>query len=348
MSEAPALEERLAGVLLGTALGDAFGLPMEGMSASAIRRRFGRPDRFHLFGRTGFVSDDTEQAALVAQSLAREPHDPVRCALAFRRSLLGWALRLPWGIGRATLHACLRMMLGLPRSGVRSAGNGAAMRAAVVGVYFRDDQEARERFGRALAEVTHVDPRAVDGALYVAEVAAAGAGLEPTTSPLECVRIGIGVLADSDLRAAAERAVRLAEANVETEAAAAALGTSGYVLHTAAFATFCFVRFGDDPIHALREAISAGGDTDSIAAVLGGWLGALHGATGLPQRPIARIHNGPFGPSHLRALAACLAERCRGGTAAVPGYSMLAALLRNLALYPVVLAHGFRRLLPYE
>jgi ADP-ribosylglycohydrolase len=159
------------------------------------------------------------------------------------------------------------------------------------------------------------------------------------------VRSGLGVLADSDLRAAVERAVRLAEAHVETEAAAAALGTSGYVLHTAAFATFCFVRFGDEPIHALRESISAGGDTDSIAAILGGWLGALHGAAGLPKRPIARIHDGPFGPTHLRALAACLANHSRGGTAAVPGYSVSAALLRNLALYPVILAHGFRRLL---
>src|SRR3954454_2822728 len=109
--------DRLAGTLLGTALGDAWGLPAEGMSAGAIARRFGRVDRFRLLGRTGFVSDDTEQAALVAQSLARHPDDVGRCVRAFHRSLLGWFGRLPWGIGWATLRSCLRIALGIFLSG---------------------------------------------------------------------------------------------------------------------------------------------------------------------------------------------------------------------------------------
>ena len=79
-----------------------------------------------------------------------------------------------------------------------------------------------------------------------------------------------------------------------------ACGTSGFVIHTAAFATFAFLRYGDDPMRALSEAINAGGDTDSIGAIVGGWMGALHGADALPGELIARIHDGPFGPSHLR------------------------------------------------
>jgi len=39
------LRDRIAGTLLGTALGDALGLPCEGMSAKRIARRFGRLDR---------------------------------------------------------------------------------------------------------------------------------------------------------------------------------------------------------------------------------------------------------------------------------------------------------------
>src|SRR3954463_298863 len=101
-----ALTDRLAGTLLGTALGDALGLPAEGMTARAIARRFGRVDRFRLLGRTGFVSDDTEQAALVAQVLARNPDALARCMRAFRRSLLGWFCRLPWGVGMATIRSC--------------------------------------------------------------------------------------------------------------------------------------------------------------------------------------------------------------------------------------------------
>jgi ADP-ribosylglycohydrolase len=70
-----AATDRLAGTLLGTAPGDALGLPAEGLSARPISRMFGRIDRFRLLGGTGFVSDDTEQAALVAQSLARHHED---------------------------------------------------------------------------------------------------------------------------------------------------------------------------------------------------------------------------------------------------------------------------------
>ena len=83
----PTRTERLAGTLLGTALGDALGLPAEGMTARVIARRFGRVERFRLLGRTGFVSDDTEQAALVAQSLVGHPDDVDGCVRAFRRSL---------------------------------------------------------------------------------------------------------------------------------------------------------------------------------------------------------------------------------------------------------------------
>ena len=108
----------------------------------------------------------------MAASLARHPDDPERCAADFRRALVGWFWRLPWGIGMATIRSCLRATVGLRPSGVLSR-HGAAMRAVVVGAFFHDREDERRAFGRALAEVTHRDERAVQGALAVAEVAAA-------------------------------------------------------------------------------------------------------------------------------------------------------------------------------
>lgn len=323
------LRARVAGTLLGTALGDALGLPCEGMSASRIRRRFGRLDRFHLLGRTGFVSDDTEQSALVAQSLAKFPSDPDRCARAFRRSLVGWFWRLPWGIGLATIRSCFRTMLGFSRTGVPSAGNGSAMRAAVIGAFFHDQPERRRSFGTAIAKATHTDERAVQGALFVAELAAVGP---------EAAR---KVVTQADLVAALDWAVALAQRGAPTSEAAEALKTTGYVVHSVPFALFCYLRYGATPLLAMQECIGAGGDTDSIAAILGAWLGARHGEPGLPAHLVALLHDGPFGPSHLRALAGSLAAG-----AEPPRYSWIRALFRNLALYPVVLAHGFRRILP--
>ncbi|HZE96322.1 MAG TPA: ADP-ribosylglycohydrolase family protein [Planctomycetota bacterium] len=323
------LRDRVAGTLLGTALGDALGLPCEGMSAARIARRFGRVDRFHLLGRTGYVSDDTEQSALVAQSLAKFPDDADRCARAFRRSQLGWFWRLPWGVGLATIRSSFRILFGFRRSGVRSAGNGSAMRAAVIGAFLPDQPIKRRRFAEELAKTTHVDERAVQGAVYVAELAAAG--------PEEARR----QVTEPALSAALDRAGDLARRGVSTADAAASLKTTGYVVHTVPFALFCYLRFGGSPLLALQECIAAGGDTDSIAAILGGWLGARHGETGLPAHLLAKLNDGPFGPAHLRALAASLASG-----APPPRYSWPRALLRNLALYPVVLAHGFRRLFP--
>ncbi len=313
------LEERLADVLLGTAVGDALGLAAEGMSARAIARRWGRLDRYRFLGRSGFVSDDTEQSALAAQALARHPDDPERFARAFRRSLVGWFWRLPWGVGMATIKACLKASIGL-RSGVRSAGNGAAMRAAVVGAYFHDRPAERRAFGEALARVTHTDERAVQGALFVAELAAAGP---------EAAR---AVVTEPTLGAALDRAAELARQGASTAEAAELLKTSGFILHTLPFALYCRLRHGEG---ALLEAVNAGGDTDTIGAIVGAW-----------SRPsselVERLGDGPFGRTHLRGLARALARR-----EPPPRWSWPRAMLRNLALFPVVLAHGFRRLLPF-
>ncbi len=324
--------QRLTGTLLGTAIGDALGLPFEGMSPRRIARRVGeqaaRLERYHLFGRRGFVSDDTEQAALVAQSLARHPREASRCVRAFRLSLLGWFWRLPFGVGLATVRACFKIALGLSHTGVRSAGNGAAMRAAVVGAAIEAPEERRQ-LGEALARVTHTDARAVEAALFVAELVAAGP------------QAARALVTEPSLAAALDRATELAGAGEGTAAAAQELGTTGFVVHTVPFALFCYLRFGGEPMTALRQAIAAGGDTDSIGAILGAWLGARHGEAGLPASLVRDLNDGPFGPTHLRGLARAIASGQRP-----PRYSVLRALLRNLLLYPVVLAHGFRRLLP--
>jgi len=341
------LRDRYAGTLLGTALGDALGLPAGGLSPDAVERLFGQMDRFRLLGRTGFVSDDTEQSALIAQSLALHPDDVDRCVRVFRRSLLGWFCRLPWGVGRATARSCLRIALGVVPSGVSSAGNGAAMREAIVGAFFSDRPWERATFGRSLAEVTHRDVRAVEGALYVAEMTAGCLEDREGTPRAACQSRARRIVNNIDLGNAVDQARDLSLRVDDPLVAARALGTTGFVVHSVAFATYCFLRHGDDPSSAITKAISAAGDTDTIGAILGGWLGALFGESGLPHDLIARIHDGPFGPTHLRKLADCLAQKRLGLPDPVPRYSVMAAVARNLALFPVILGHGFRRLVRF-
>lgn len=335
------LEDRLAGTLVGTALGDALGLVAEGMSAATIERRFKRLDDFRFFGQTGFVSDDTEQSVLVAHALlgADSPDELVR---RFRRLLLGWFLRLPWGLGLATLRACVRIALGVRGSGVYSAGNGAAMRAAVLGVYFRDAPGLRLEYGTALAAITHTDPRAVQGALMVAEVAAACARSDLNQSRLDVVESSLCVVKAPDLRMALQRAVQLVHQERSVLQASEDLGNTGFILHTLPLATFVFLRFGGSPKEALVQAVAAGGDTDTIAAIVGAWVGSLHGMSALPQDLVSRLQRGPFGVGHLRALASALAMQFRGESPPTVRFAWPLATMRNLSLFPVALVQGIR------
>jgi len=332
-------QERLAGTLLGTAVGDALGLAMEGMSGGAVARAFPRIDRFYMLGKVGFVSDDTEQSALLAQSLAQHRESIDGCVKAFRSALLGWFFRLPWGIGWGTLRACVRIACGLEQSGVPSAGNGAAMRAAVIGVVFRHDPTRRRVYADSLSRVTHTDVRAVEGARFVAELAALASLSSRDVNRAALVERALEVVTETSLRRALERAKQLACGNAATSLAAQELGNSGFVLCSVGLATYCFTRWGDNTEHALVETIRAGGDTDSNAAIVGACCGALHGEHGLPRRLVTALHDGPFGPTHLRRLAAALAAP---NVAPDVRFSSLAALARNLTLFPVALAHALR------
>src|SRR5437764_12916991 len=81
--------ERVAGAVLGTAVGDALGLPREGLSRRRASRLFGDPPlRYHLLLGHGMVSDDTEHTCMTGQALLRAPDD----ADIFARSL-AWRLR---------------------------------------------------------------------------------------------------------------------------------------------------------------------------------------------------------------------------------------------------------------
>jgi ADP-ribosyl-[dinitrogen reductase] hydrolase len=323
---------RLEGCLLGTAVGDALGLPYEGLSARRVRRRW-RAARYTLVGPWGFVSDDTEQSALVAQALCGTQTasgvDVERVVQRFRWSLLGWFARLPFGIGLATVRACLKILVGIQHSGVRSAGNGAAMRSMIVGAAFAD-RTTRVAVATALARVTHVDERAIAAAVFVADVAAG----EPDP---------VGFVQEPELHARLLQASALAQQGGDddeiVQQAARALGTSGFVIESVPFAWFCFKRFGPT-FAAVTAAISGGGDVDTNAAIVGGWVGAL-APHEIPEPLVNALVGGPFGPRHLRALALAVDDN-----APAPGYVATVALLRNLLLYPVILAHGFRRLLP--
>ena len=95
------------GALLGTALGDAVGLPAEGLSAQRIKRRWPDGWKHRLLPGRGMVSDDTEHTVMVAQALIAAPRDATAFQRELARRLRWWFVRLPAGVGLATARSCL-------------------------------------------------------------------------------------------------------------------------------------------------------------------------------------------------------------------------------------------------
>ena len=307
--------ERLSGCLLGTAAGDSLGLPREGLRAERATKLFGPTISQRLFFGRGFVSDDTEHAALTLLAFRRAGGDPVRFGNALARALKIWILGVPPGVGLATLRACGRLLIGFSpeRSGVFSAGNGPAMRAPILGVLAGDDPKLLAEFVRVSSRLTHTDPRAEAGALAVAE-AAAGRWPRETIEAVERGETG------------AQLAERLGCAGYVT----------GFVEHTVPVALHVSYRHRADFRAAIEEAISLGGDADTVAAIAGGIVGAHVGKEGIPSEWLAGIADPAWSVARLEKIAV--------GLAGAPVFPVQVA--RNFLLLVVVLWHGFRRLFP--
>ena len=356
-SETGPLGRALTGSMLGTAVGDALGLACEGLSPQRQLKMFPSLDRYGLLFGTGMISDDTEHTVMVAQSLIESGGDEPHFARDFAWRLKGWLLALPAGVGLATGRAIIKLWLFFPPtcSGIKSAGNGPAMRAAVLGVAYGDDPDKLARLNRISACITHRDDRAEHGALAVAVAAhlsATSATSGALLSAQEFVDAMAARLPAQSETLAAIRAVAASLASGEPAAAFVAglgsrNGVSGYMLHTLPAVLHVWLRHQDDYIGGVTEMIRLGGDSDSTAAILGGIIGARVGRDGIPPHLLHSLRDWPRSTGFIERVAQRLAQaRLANAKMREVRSFMFATPVRNLVFLGVVLAHGFRRLLP--
>ena len=76
-------------------VGDAIGLPAEGLHPKRQIRLFGELKNHHLFFGRGFVSDDTAHAIMTAQALVASGGDPEKFGHELASRLRWWFLSLP-------------------------------------------------------------------------------------------------------------------------------------------------------------------------------------------------------------------------------------------------------------
>ncbi len=276
------MDVKFRNCLLGVAVGDALGMPVEGMTRGDIKRLYGTLRDFYPspYGdlSAGEWTDDTEQMLVLADSLLETVYfSPEN----FAEKLKEWYLKTTSRrIGPSSTKAISNLLSGVPwnRAGVKSDTCGAAMRVAPIGLVYHFSLNLVERYAELSARVTHTGSGAVAGAVAVAVTVACNIlGFEEAEMLDEVsrrVEEHDNLMADK-IRYAYEISDRDLDFAVEK------LGNTISALDVVPMAFYSFFA-GKTFEDSLVLAANAGGDADSIAAV----CGAMKGAAGyaIPER----------------------------------------------------------------
>jgi ADP-ribosylglycohydrolase len=320
--------------LLGGAVGDALGAPVEFLSLAEIRAKFGASGIEELapaYGRLGAVTDDTQMTLFTAEGLLRAEVRTQERGFAdvsgvMHHALLRWLYTqgrrsrvLPhepdgWLIQqeelfslRAPGNTCLSALEGASRLGEvaqnDSKGCGAIMRVAPVGLVvqrLRGSGEAYRLAGES-ARSTHGHPTSTAASGFFALLIAE---LTQGRKLGEGVERGLLVLGREQGAEETVRAVRAALELAESDAPSTPetverLGQGWVAEEALAIALFCALR-AENFEHGLRLAVNHSGDSDSTGSLTGQLLGALLGDKVIPARWLAALE--------LRAVIEALAD----------------------------------------
>ena len=313
---------RAYGALAGLALGDALGMPTQAMSPEQIRAVYGTitglvdGDASQPYAPgmpAGSVTDDTEQALLVASLLVRgRGTSSGRVALdagEFAHALLAWedsmiergSLDL---LGPSTKAALERVRAGEDPLTVGGAGttNGAAMRVTPIGIAMSTaDPEAFADAVWSSCQVTHATRQGFQSAALVAAAVSMGIDTARSTTPdlrgllwkalsyVDSLPERGAWTPDPDVVAATRRAMQLVAnpASSSLECLVEQVGTS---VASAQAIPMAFALLARDPSpQALLDAANIGGDTDTIGAIAGAILGAVLGFEVFVGRGLAQV-----------------------------------------------------------
>ena len=356
---------RAYGALAGLALGDALGMPTQAMSPQQIQTVYGHVtglvdgDKSQPYApgmAAGSVTDDTEQALLIASLLLKGHGSGLNLdASEFSHALLAWedsmiergSLDL---LGPSTKAALERVRAGENplRVGGEGTTNGAAMRVTPIGIAASTSD--RQLFADAVwssCQVTHATRQGFQSAALVAAAVSLGidAGAADVTDLLWKAVAFVRSLPERgawspepDVVAATHRALKLAaQPSSSLEWLAGQIGTA---VASAQAIPMAFALLARDPSpRALLQAANLGGDTDTIGAIAGAILGASLGVEVFDAYGLAQVEQ--VSQLDLPSVATdLLALRDREGGGAAPAPATTSpnpekpALAKTLAASP--------------
>lgn len=279
------MKDKFIGALLGLAIGDALGMPFEGWNSRDIRKKWDRKSFLSRAGlKPGQFTDDTMLAMAQAESLIdKGGFDPEDTA----KKLVEWYKKGDTrGVGKVTKEAIEKLLKGIPwrESGIggdMAASNGGAVRVIPIALLYKDDLGKLKEKVKLAVEITHKNPEAIKGAQAIAyAVARASNGdLNPENILIEAA----DYVGNSELANRLKKAHSYLQEDFPPMDALPLLGTSVYVVESVPSALYCFAFSPDNFLGSVVNAVMAGGDTDTIAALAGAISGAFNGAGVIPE-----------------------------------------------------------------
>ncbi|WP_339912101.1 ADP-ribosylglycohydrolase family protein [Symmachiella dynata] len=275
------LHDRIQGCILGGAIGDAFGAPYEGVAKLPDEQ----PKQLWR------ITDDTQLTLATCEGiLATGQVEPAEIANQFCRWYQARRLR---GLGSSTLKALRDLAAGghwavAGATGEYAAGNGAAMRIAPLAFLLDPNEDLQRQKIRDVCFITHRHDEAYIGALAVVRAirSIAFAEVQPGGEFLLAIA---STLPDSRVRDQLS-ALATVPQEIPLSELGRRFGNSGYVAESVPLAMFAAQRIASlSFMDVLHEAVSAGGDTGTIASISGQIAGTFVGVAGLPTSAIGQL-----------------------------------------------------------
>ncbi|MDA8442481.1 MAG: ADP-ribosylglycohydrolase family protein [Peptococcaceae bacterium] len=309
------------GCLLGGAIGDALGWPVEFQSLAHIKQKYGSAGitTLDLGGKqVAEFTDDTQMTLFTAEGLLRAEtryrhkgicHPPAVVYYAYLRWLHtqgyprledkdfiydGWLIGVKQlNTRRAPGNTCLSALssgrFGSMEEPINdSKGCGGVMRVAPVGLLARKDQAFH--LAAECAALTHGHPSGYLSAGVLAHVVACLIeGLELEAAVQDALVMIGSYKGSQECVAAITKAIELAGQDLDATAAIRELGEGWVGEEAIAIALYCALKYKTDFNKALCAAVNHDGDSDSTGAITGNILGAYLGLAGIPAEWVSEV-----------------------------------------------------------
>ncbi|MGW2045062.1 ADP-ribosylglycohydrolase family protein [Streptomyces sp. NPDC001858] len=316
---------RVRGTLLGAAVGDALGAPVDGLGIEEIRQAHGPEgvvDLAPAYGRRGAISHLTQLTLFTVDGLIRAQvrrdtgawHPPTDLHRAYlrwastqrdwgpdlRRKDDGWLAHEEWLYARRDPTRTLLLGLGDDRMGTLdapkspgAAGPEVVPRSVPFGLLVGWEPQLVAQLAVECAAQTHGHPTAYFSAGAYAVVVHALACGESLDGAVQRALAHLAARPGHEpVSEALQRALGAVRQGLPGPARVEELAGPGTAETVLSAAVYCAL-VAEDVRHGLRLAVNHGAPSAPTAALAGGLLGALHGETALPPAWLAELEGRP-------------------------------------------------------